>query len=246
MQSSLYVTLSGQVALQQRMNTVAGNVANLATGGYRAEEVKFESILSEAGGRETAFATPGATYLSRKAGPLVQTGNPLDVALQGDGWLAVRGPSGPVYTRDGRMRVTATGDLQDLSGRAVLDPGGAPLSLNPEGGTVSIGSDGVISQGGNQLGAIGVFRLDPAAVLRRVEGGAVSSDRPGQAILDFHERGVPYVSVQQGFQEGANVNPVMEMTRLITITRSFEAAASAVSETEASLENAIRSLGPAA
>ena len=92
MQSSLYVTLSAQVALEQRLNTVATNVANLGTAGYRAEEVKFETILSQAGHREVAFSTPGETFLSRKAGPLTKTDSPLDGGLQGAGWLAV----GPV------------------------------------------------------------------------------------------------------------------------------------------------------
>ncbi|WP_043358008.1 flagellar basal body protein, partial [Methylobacterium sp. B1] len=78
MQASLYVTLSAQMALEQRLNTVATNVANLGTAGYRAEEVKFETILSEAGGREVAFTTPGETFLSRKAGPLIKTDSPLE------------------------------------------------------------------------------------------------------------------------------------------------------------------------
>nr|WP_010686768.1 flagellar hook-basal body complex protein [Methylobacterium mesophilicum] len=139
MQSSLYVALSAQVALEQRLNTVATNVANLGSAGYRAEEVKFESILSQAGRREVAFASPGETFLSRKGGPLTKTDSPLDVGLQGDGWLAVRGPRGPVYTRDGRMQVTPAGDLQDLSGRPVLDPGGSPLTVDPEGPPITIG-----------------------------------------------------------------------------------------------------------
>lgn len=246
MQASLYVTLSAQMALEQRLNTVATNVANLGTAGYRAEEVKFETILSEAGGREVAFTTPGETFLSRKAGPLIKTDSPLDVGVQGDGWLAVRGPGGPVYTRDGRMQVTAAGDLQDLSGRPILDPGGSPLTVDPEGPPITIGQDGIISQGTNQIGALGVFRLDPAAKLTRVAGGAVASDRPGQPILDFNQRDATTVRVQQGFQEGANVNPVMEMSRLIEITRTFQNAAAAVAETESSLQDAIRGLGPSA
>jgi flagellar basal-body rod protein FlgF len=244
MQSSLYVALSAQVALEQRLNTVATNVANLGSAGYRAEEVKFESILSQAGGREVAFSTPGETFLSRKGGPLTKTDSPLDVGVQGDGWLAVRGPRGPLYTRDGRMQVTPAGDLQDLSGRPVLDPGGSPLTVDPEGPPITIGQDGIISQGANQIGALGVFRLDPAAKLSRAAGGAVASDIPGRPILDFNQRDETTVRVQQGFQEGANVNPVMEMSRLIEITRTFQSAASAVAESEASLQAAIRGLGP--
>ncbi|MET3414910.1 flagellar basal-body rod protein FlgF [Methylobacterium sp. 1030] len=245
MQSALYVTLSAQVALERRMNTVASNVANLATSGYRAEEVKFESILSRAGGREVAFSTPGSSFVSRKMGPIIKTDAPLDIAIQGDGWLSVRGNSGPVYTRDGRMQLSANGDLRDLEGRAVLDPGGSPLAVDPNGGAIVIGSDGIITQGGNQMGALGVFRLDPRATLTRVGGAAVSSSVPGRAVLDFNQIGETSLRVQQGFQEGANVNSVMEMSRLIMITRTFEGAAAAVADTESSLQSAIRSLGPA-
>ncbi|MCJ2048336.1 flagellar basal-body rod protein FlgF [Methylobacterium sp. J-070] len=245
MQSSLYVTLSAQMALEQRLNTVATNVANLGTAGYRAEEVKFGTILSEAGRREVAFATPGDTFLSRKGGALTKTDSPLDVGLNGDGWLAVRGPQGMVYTRDGRMQVSAAGDLQDLSGRPILDPGGSPLTVDPEGPAITIGQDGIITQGVNQIGALGVFRLDPNATLSRAADGAVASNVPGRPILDFNQRGEATVRVQQGFQEGANVNPVMEMARLIEITRTFQSAASAVAESESSLSDAIRGLGPA-
>ncbi|WP_342108180.1 flagellar basal-body rod protein FlgF [Methylobacterium sp. SI9] len=242
MQSSLYVSLSAQLALEQRLNTVATNVANLGTAGYRAEEVKFGTILSQAGKREVAFATPGDTFLSRRGGPLTKTDSPLDVGLNGDGWLAVRGGQGTVYTRDGRMQISAAGDLQDLSGRPILDPGGSPLTVDPEGPPITIGLDGIITQGVNQIGALGVFRLDPAATLTRVNGGAVASDRPGVPILDFNQRGETTVRVQQGFQEGANVNPVMEMARLIELTRTFQSAAAAVSESESSLQDAIRGL----
>lgn len=242
MQSSLYVALSAQIALEQRLNTVATNVANLGTAGYRAEEVKFGTVLSQAGKREVAFATPGDTFLSRRGGPLTKTDSPLDVGLNGDGWLAVRGPQGTVYTRDGRMQISAAGDLQDLSGRPILDPGGSPLTVDPEGPPITIGLDGIITQGANQIGALGVFRLDPTATLTRAAGGAVTSDRPGVPILDFNQRGETTVRVQQGFQEGANVNPVMEMTRMIEITRTFQSAASAVSDAESSLQDAIRGL----
>src|SRR4051794_8234486 len=84
MQTNLYVALSAQIALQKRIDTIANNVANAATAGYRAEEVKFESRLQQLGADSVAFAAAGNTYLSRRAGEMVQTGNPLDVAIRGD------------------------------------------------------------------------------------------------------------------------------------------------------------------
>src|SRR6478735_370031 len=105
MQNGIYVALSAQMALQKRLDTIANNVANSGTAGYRAEEVKFETFLSQAGSNPIAFASAGDSYISRQAGELVQTENPLDVAVRGDAWLSIQTPSGPVYTRDGRMRM---------------------------------------------------------------------------------------------------------------------------------------------
>src|SRR5688572_2790534 len=109
MQGNLYVGLSAQISLQRRLETVANNVANASTAGFRAEEVKFEHLLSRVSADPVAYATSGQTYLSRKSGELVRTDNMLDVAVQGEAWLAVQAPTGTAYTRDGRMKMTDTG-----------------------------------------------------------------------------------------------------------------------------------------
>src|SRR5579883_1796579 len=123
MQSGMYVALSGQVALKKRLDTIANNVANMSTAGFRADEVKFETVLSQAGNRPVAFSSSGTDYISRKPGTLTKTDNPLDIAVQGNGWLAVRTPDGVSYTRDGRMRMLENGILQNLDGYPILDAG---------------------------------------------------------------------------------------------------------------------------
>lgn len=238
MQTGLYVALSAQIALQKRLDTVAGNVANSSTAGFRAEEVKFESLVTQAGADQVAFASSGDTYLSRKAGELVETGNPLDVAIRGQGWMAIVTPSGTAYTRDGRMRMLDTGELQTLNGFPVLDAGGAPILLDPTAGSPKIASDGMITQGKRQIGAIGLFRIDEAAKLQRVDNSAVIPDKPAEAILDFTTEGVT-----QRFIERANVNPVLEMARLIQITRAYESVAAIMNESDSSLDNAVKTLG---
>jgi flagellar basal-body rod protein FlgF len=241
MQSGLYVALSAQVALERRLNTVANNVANLATGGYRAEEVKFETVLSQAGTEAVAFVSQGDTFISRRSGSISKTDNPLDVAIQGDAWLSISTPSGTAYTKDGRMKMDANGALQTVEGHAVLDAGGTPIVLNPAAGTPSIGKDGMISQDHNQVGSLGLFKIDNRSRLTRASDAAVIPSIPATAVQDFTA-----VGVQQGFTEGANVNPVLEMTKMITISRAFDSAASTISETESSMLSAIRALGPSA
>jgi len=168
----------------------------------------------------------------------VKTNNPFDVALQGDGWMAIRTQSGVAYTRDGRMRMADTGALETLIGNPVLDAGGAPIVLNPAGGTPTIGGDGMISQDGRQLGAIGLFQIDPQANLARAENSGVVPDKPPTPILDFTKNGVV-----QGYVEGANVNPIEQMTKLISLTRDFDGVNSEVTQTESSLQDAIKTLG---
>ncbi len=144
MQSALYVGLSAQVALEKRLQTIANNVANVNTTAFRTDVVKFETVLSRAGANPVAFSSPGGNIISREAGNLTETGNPLDVAVVGQGWLAFAGPSGTVYTRDGRLQIAANGDLQTLTGFPVVDSGGAQITVDPNGGPLSIARSGAI------------------------------------------------------------------------------------------------------
>jgi flagellar basal-body rod protein FlgF len=238
MQSSLYVALSGQVALQKRLETVAHNIANVNTGGFRAEEVSFSTFLSRSGPTPVAFASSGESYISRRAGELVQTGNPLDIAVQGNGWFGLRTPDGVAYTRDGRLHMDAGGALLSVNNHPILDAGGAAILLDPNGGPPVIAQDGMISQRGRQVGAIGLFALDANAKLTRTDNSAVQSDRPGAAVLDFNNNGVI-----QGMAEGSNVNPVLELTHMIEISRTFESASNAIQSNETTFLDAVKTLG---
>ncbi len=238
MQSGLYVALSGQIALQRRLETIADNVANAATAGFRAEQVKFESVLSQVPLEPVAFASTGTSYNSRRQGELIRSDNPLDVAVEGDAWLAIQTPAGQVYTRDGRMRMTEAGELQTLTGHPLLDVGGAPILLDPDAGPPLIGRDGTITQNDRQIGALGLFRIDGRAILTRYDSSGVLPDRPAEPILDFVRTGVT-----QGHVERANVNPVLEMTRLIMVSRAFDSVTNAISDSDSSLQEAVRTLG---
>ncbi|HJU31154.1 MAG TPA: flagellar basal-body rod protein FlgF [Hyphomicrobiaceae bacterium] len=238
MQSNFHVGLSAQLSLQRRLDTIANNVANASTAGFRAEEVKFDTLLSQASNTPVAFASAGQHYLSRTAGEIVRTDNPFDVAVQGDAWLAMQTPAGTVYTRDGRMKMTPAGELQTLSGYAILDAGGAPVQLDPNAGPPQVARDGAISQNNRTVGALGLFKIDDTATLRRFDNSGVTTDRPATAVVDFTKAGL-----HQGFVEGSNVNPVMEMSRLIMVSRAFDAVTSSIKDADSSQQEAIRSLG---
>ncbi|MFD2236376.1 flagellar basal-body rod protein FlgF [Aureimonas populi] len=238
MQTSLPVALSAQIAMEKRMETIANNVANVGTAGFRAEEVKFESYLSTTARSRTAFVSSGETFISTRTGPMNQTGNELDMAISGDAWFAFQGPNGTAYTRDGRMKLSEEGELLTLTGRPILDVGGAPLLVDPAGGSIAIARDGMITQNGAQLGAVGLFQMQPGTQLSRTDTSGVLPDRAPTPMLDFNE-----VNVVQGFVEGSNVNPILEITRLIEVQRAFEQAANLTQTSERSLDSAISLLG---
>jgi flagellar basal-body rod protein FlgF len=239
MQSALYVSLSAQVAMEKRLNSIANNVANMNTGGFRADEVKFEEVLSLAAKESVSFASSGQNYISRRTGPILKTDNPLDVAIQGEAWFAFNTPNGTAYTRDGRLKMNENGDLLTVDGYQVLDAGGAPIALDPMAGPPVISRDGMLTQGGNQVGSLGLFNLRRDSRLTRFGNSGVFSSLPGEAVQDFTSTGV-----QQGFNEGSNVNPVLEMTKMIAVQRSFDSAATTIQESESTLMDAIRTLGP--
>ncbi len=129
MQDSLYVALSSQIALERRLDTIADNVANASTIGFRATGVKFQDVVSGTGPKSVSFASSGKTYLSGAHGALTETGNPFDFAVQGDAWFAIDTPAGTVMTRDGRFSMNENGELMSIEGYPVLDSGGAQRAI---------------------------------------------------------------------------------------------------------------------
>lgn len=239
MSSPVYLALSAQMTMERRLATIATNLSNMSTPGYRAEEVKFESMVERLGRDGVAFPNEGEMFTSLKAGPLTHTGNSLDVAVRGDVWLGLDTPAGRVLTRDGRLQITANGELQSIDGFRVVDPGGAPILLDPNGGPVHIGADGSLTQAGVPVGNIGIFEMAPGDPPARFSNSGIIPNAPVNAVIDFTHRGV-----RQGYVEGSNVDPILEMTKLIMVQRAFESAAMAVDRGEDLVQEAINALGP--
>lgn len=238
METSLYAGLSGQAAMEWRLATIANNVANAGTAGFRAEGVHFSSIVSRTSPFLTSFATEGAAHVDPSSGGLVKTGNPLDAAIQGQGFMALQTPQGTVYTRDGRMQMLPTGDLVSLNGHAVLDLSGSPLTLDPSGGPPNISRDGMLFQGGRQIGAIGLFEVDLTKGYARYENSGFAVRAQAVPVEDFARNGFV-----QGFIEESNVNPILEMTHLIAVQRAFEAISSGMEQRDSTLRDTIQALG---
>lgn len=238
MQNGLYVALSSQIALENRINTIADNVANANTVGFRATNVKFEDLVYGSGAKSMDFVSSGDTYLSQESGPLRETGNPYDFSVQGDAWFAIETPAGTIMTRDGRFTMLDTGALVTLEGYPVLDAGGAALQLNPREGAPEAGADGALRQNGQPVGAIGLYEFEPGANFTRYGNSGIVPDKPPQPLLDRSD-----IGLIQGFVEDSNVNPVKEMTRLIMVQRAFENAAALIRESESTFSDAVKTLG---
>jgi flagellar basal-body rod protein FlgF len=233
-----HVGLSGQLAQARRLETIANNIANAGTAGFRAEGVSFSTIVSRTQPFDTSFAFEGGSHADTRSGPLTATGNPLDVAIQGEGFLAILTPEGTAYTRDGRMQMLPSGDIVSLGGHPVLDSSGSPLTADPRGGALEIARDGAIRQDGRNIGTLGLFAVDLGQGYRRYENAAFLPAGQPEPLTEFAADGVV-----QGFTEGSNVNPILELTRLIEVQRAFEAVSSGLEQRDSALRETIQALG---
>ncbi|WP_024587685.1 flagellar basal-body rod protein FlgF [Aliihoeflea sp. 2WW] len=238
MQPGLYVALSSQVALERRLTTIADNVANAGTVGFRATGVKFEDLVSSMGKGSMSFVSTGETYLSTASGGMKETGNPLDMAIKGEAWFGIQTPQGLIMTRDGRFTIQPNGQLVSIEGHPVVDAGGAEIILDPQAGPPVVSADGIIRQGGNLVGGIGLFEFTPGADFVRYGNSGVVPPTEPQPVVDRID-----VGVMQGFVENSNVDPVLEMTRLIQVQRAFENMAALTRSSESKLDEAVKALG---
>lgn len=238
MQTGLYVAVSSQMALEKRMNTLADNVANSSTVGFRSTEVKFNQLLGDTRPTKVSFVSEGQEFLNTNNGGLDRTGNQLDFAIKGDAWFQIDTPAGPALTRDGRFTLTETGDLVTLRGYPVLDAGGAPIRLNAQANEIKVGADGAIQQNGTPVAALGLYEANFANGFSRYDNSAVIPNAEPEPVVDRFD-----VGVMQGYVEESNVNPVQEMSQLIMVSRAFENITSLMRDSEGSLDEAIKTLG---
>jgi len=219
MDRMIYLSMSGAKATMQRQDTLANNLANVSTPGFRAELQAFRAVPVQGSGASTrVYALETTTGYDGSAGAITATGRNLDVAVSGASWLSVQALDGTeAYTRGGSFDVSSEGTLVTRSGLSVLGDGG-PIQIPPNA-VVSIGGDGTVSAKGadGKTTAVGRLKLvTPEAPLTRgVDGLFRAAD--GDLPADTNAR------VQDGALEGSNVSPVETMVAMISAARQFEA-----------------------
>lgn len=217
MDSSLYVGLSRQMVLKRSMDMIANNVANADTPGYRAQNPMFKEYISDPRGatEPLSMVFDGGQYDTTTPGPSHFTGGTYDVALTGPGFMGVQTKSGQLmYTRAGNFTVDVTGMLVTSSGMQVAGAGGSPITIPPNTTEVKITEDGAVYADGSAVGSIGMFEFANLQNLQPEGNGLYSAKTAGTPAVD--------TTMKQGMIEGSNVNSVMEMTRMIEISRDYQ------------------------
>lgn len=237
------IGLSRQIALQRQMDVVANNIANLNTTGFKAEQILFEEYVMPVArdndfpnlDQPLSYVQDWATVHDLTSGGVVQTGNDLDVALNGDGFFAVQTVGGERWTRAGAFQLNNQGTLVDLSGNPVLGTGG-PITFGPDEIGITIAADGTISSSAGAKGQLRIVEFDNAQALTR-EGYNLFSG--GQPVANAGTR------VMQGHIERSNVSGVAEMAEMIRVQRAYESAASLAQKQDELRRSAIQRLGEA-
>jgi flagellar basal-body rod protein FlgF len=250
MDNSIYVGLSRQMVLQRALDVAANNVANMDTAGFKVEHLRVITDPETAPGTSLGFGRAPIKYaldagMGRdfSAGALEQTGAPFDLALSGEGFFSIQTAQGLRYTRDGRFALNAQNQLVDAQGDPVQGAGGSTITVDPTKSTPVVGKDGTVSQQDatghlSIIGRIDVTRFADRSALTKV-GNNQFADPTGNAGAQAARD----VTVDQGFVEKSNVNPVAEVTSLIDITRAYERVSNLITSTQDLSSKAIDALG---
>jgi flagellar basal-body rod protein FlgF len=221
MDNTLYVGLSRQMVLRREMDIIANNIANLDTNGFKVESLMQKTdpaypAVTMGGPKPVKFVAADGVARDFNQGVLVKTDAPLDMAIEGQGFFQVQGPDGPRFTRDGRFTTDTSGKLVTQGGLAVADESGGEIIIDGEKGPVSIGPDGSMSQGNERIGKIGAFKFANAGVLEK------AGDNLYKNTSNLSAEKAEDAKVRQGFLESSNVKPVLEITRMVEVSRAYE------------------------
>lgn len=239
----MMLAMQSQRVLQRRLETSANNLANVDTTGFKADAIVLREMADDpARSREKPndirFVQDITVVRDFSPGAIRRTEAPFDLALEGAGFFAVQGPGGqPAYTRDGSFNLAADGTMVTRDGRAVLNAEGQPIVVDPQGERPAIDGQGVIRINGAEVARVQIVAFADPENLGKI--GDNLWEARGQATTPFE--GV----VTQGALEGSNVRAVVELTRIMEISRAYESAARIVRSADDLRQRAIDRLGRA-
>ena len=242
MENAQLISLSRQIGLQRQMDVLANNIANMNTTGFKSAAIMFEEYVMPVASAETlapldhdlSFTQDWGTLLDLAPGSMVQTGNQLDVALSGDGFLAIGTPEGERWTRSGALQINSDGVLVNFDGLPVLGDGGNEIRFDANETTISIDATGTITTNEGAKGRLRVVEFENPQELERQGDNLFSGGIPVAAIS---------TQVVQGAIEKSNVSGVAEMTEMIRVQRAYQSLASMMQRQDEVRREAIKTLG---
>ena len=244
MDNAILITLSAQNALRRQMEVAANNMANISTTGFKAESILFEPITKKPASivenpKTVTFVRDYTIARDFRPGTLQQTGNPLDVALTGDGFLSVGGGTqGTLYTRDGRLTLDPNGRLINHDGKPILDNGGQEITIDGTRGPVQIAKDGNITQNGASIAKLGVFVFNKPGALDKIGDNLLKATQASGTASEAQS-----YEIVQGMLEGSNVIAIQELTKIMEISRAYESTTKIQKQAEDLKSKAIDRLG---
>lgn len=231
-----FIVLSRQMAIRRQMDVIANNIANMNTTAYKAERVLFEEYLQKTeDGGEMAFVRDFGSSRNIDQGEMRSTLNPLDIAINGSGYLRVETNDGERFTRNGHLRVSPDGYLVTANGQRVLDKDGRAIELDPNDPKLDIARDGTVSNTQGPLGTLDVVTFENEQALSPVGDGLYKTD----ALPIPAEN----ANIVQGMMESSNVEPILEMTRMIEASRAYQSTQRILSKDNDIRQQAIDKLG---
>jgi flagellar basal-body rod protein FlgF len=233
------VALSAQLAVLHSTDIIANNLANMSTTGYKGQHLAFTQYLSQTSdGTPISYVQEQGVARDPSQGPLNTTGNRLDVAIRGEGYFTIQTPLGNRYTRDGHFQLDSAGQIVTSQGYPVLSEGGAPLVVPDGRGEVTIGADGAVSTLEGQVGKLGLVTFADQQAMTETAGGYFMTEQASAPAPSA-------TKLMQGSLEGSNVEPIVEITRLIGGQHNVEYAKTFVDVLAQQTSNAIDRLGKA-
>lgn len=232
MNNTNLIGLSRQLVLQRELDVVANNVANITTNGFKRRSGTFSEFVmpvanadaAPAGSRSISYVSDRSSVLDLAGGAVEKTGNPLDVAIRGDGFLTVTTPAGERFTRNGALSLNERGDLVTADGYPVLSEQG-PLAFTAADGAITIAGDGTVSTAQGIRGKLRIVAFDKPQALAN-EGKNLFSSRAAARPAG------PATRLETGAIERSNVNGVTEIARMIEITRAYASLTQMMQKTD--------------
>ena len=219
MENSLTIALARQSVLSRQMDVIATNLANLGTAWFKAENMIFTELLEQTADGEILSLVHDVSFMrDLSEGPMVGTQSPLDLAIHGQGYFVVNTPDGERYTRHGVFQLDDGGQIVTTEGHTVLNSGGAPIAVPLDASSITITRDGTVSADAQEVGQIKLVSFENPQALSKVGSGLYEA-------IDQSPTTDPKSEILQGMVESSNVKGVVEMTRMVDMVRSYQAAA---------------------